>query len=74
MKCKYVATLATNLKRHVEYKHKGVIYPCSQCEFAATTARYLKTHVESKHGGVRYLCLHCQFAATTASNHVESKH
>ena len=29
--CEYVATRAHHLRIHVENKHEGVRYPCSQC-------------------------------------------
>ena len=29
--CEYVATKACNLKIHIENKHEGVRYPCSEC-------------------------------------------
>jgi len=75
--CDYVATRASNLKIHIEYKHEGVRYPCPQCEFAGTTASNLKNHIERKHEGVRYPCFQCEHVATRASDlkrHVESKH
>ena len=48
-----------NLKVHVENKHKGVRYSCSQCKYLATQAGDLKRHVENKHEGVRYPCSQC---------------
>ena len=71
------SSLAGDLKIHVESKHEGVRYPCSQCEHAATTAEALKIHVKSKHDGVRYPCPECEFYSTTASylkKHIAKKH
>ena len=67
-KCDYAATLASNLKRHIENKHKWVRYPCDQCEYVATGVQSLKIHIESKHEGVRYPCDQCDHSATTARN------
>ena len=39
VQCKYAATTAGDLKKHVINKHEGVRYPCKQCEYAATTSR-----------------------------------
>ena len=47
---------------HVENKHEGVRYPCSQCEYIATQASNLKVHVEYKHEGVRYPCSKYEYA------------
>jgi len=41
-----VYCISSNLKTHIDSKHEGVRYPCSQCEFLATTASYLKVHVQ----------------------------
>ena len=41
--CEYVATTTGDLKKHIESKHKGVIYPYSQCYHTATNVRNLKT-------------------------------
>ena len=46
----------SNLIRHIESRHEGVRYPCSECEFISTRANELKIGVESKHEGVRYPC------------------
>jgi len=75
--CDYVATRASNLERHIKYKHEGVRYPCSQCEFTATTASHVKRHIESIHEEVRYPCSQCEYVARIASHlksHVDSIH
>ena len=77
IECNYVATNASNLKRHKESKHEGIRYPCPECNYVAQTAWKLKIHKESKHEGIRYPCPECDYAATTATNlkiHKESKH
>ena len=48
-RCEYAATTATDLKKHIEFKHEGVRYPCDKCEYAATTVSSLKKHNEIKH-------------------------
>jgi len=48
--CDYVATQASNLKKHVESKHEGVRYPCSHCDYVSTTVQNLKSHFKKKHG------------------------
>ena len=30
--CDYIATEVSNLKRHKEYEHEGIKYPCDMCE------------------------------------------
>ena len=52
--CDYSATTASNLKRRVKNKHKGVRYPCSRWEHGATDTGNLKKHVENNHEGVRH--------------------
>ena len=52
--CNYSATTASNLKRRVKNKHKGVRYPCSRWEHGATDTGNLKKHVENNHEGVRH--------------------
>ena len=34
--CEYFTTKNSNLIRHIESRHKGVRYPCSECEFVST--------------------------------------
>ena len=42
----WAATLTANaLKIHVEYRHKGVRYPCSKCDYTTTAASNLKINM-----------------------------
>ena len=38
-----------NLKKHLQVKHKGVIYSCNECDFNATLKQSLRRHQQSKH-------------------------
>ena len=37
------------LKRHVQYAHEGVRYPCDGCDYKATTGSHLKRHWKNAH-------------------------
>ena len=39
----YVATRAGHLKIHIETKHFGMNYACSECQYSAATTGNLKT-------------------------------
>ena len=65
------------LKKHIDSKHKGVIYPCDKCEYAATRAEQLREHIKRKHERVRYPCEKCEYSTTARGylkTHVERKH
>ena len=71
----YAATTASSLKIHIESKHKGVRYPCSQCEYSTTERINLKRYVGVKHEGVIYACSQCKYAAAgELKRHIEYKH
>ena len=54
------------LKTHIESKHVGIKYPCSNCEYVATTAGYLKRHFKMHYKRVIYPCSECEYVATRA--------
>ena len=62
--CGYKSRHKGTVKKHVEAKHKGVHYNCSQCNYKTKWKHILKQHVESVHGGVFYNCDHCGYKAT----------
>ena len=66
--CKYIATVKSQFKTHIESIHGGVRYPCDQCQYKATTISTLKRHIESIHKGAAYLCDQCQYIATIMSS------
>ena len=61
--CEYVATTQGSLKKHVEYKHETVRYPCDKCDHIATDADNLTKHVKGKNEVVRYLN-YCEYMET----------
>ena len=44
-----MATRAGHLKIHIETKHFGMNYACSECQYSAATTGNLKRHVQSMH-------------------------
>jgi hypothetical protein len=42
--CSYTAKKSSNLKTHVEAKHRSNMYSCDLCSFTTTTLAYLKVH------------------------------
>ena len=55
-KCEYKATFESDLTKHKQLKHEGVIYECYQCECKATFKDNPSKHKKSKHEGVGYEC------------------
>jgi len=75
--CKFTASTASYLKKHVKNKHKWLRYPCPECKFTAFRASYLKKHLKNKHKWLRYPCPECKFTASRASylkKHLKNKH
>ena len=70
-----IATYFNYLKVHVENKHIGVRYPCSQWENIETCLINLKVHLKNKHKGVRHPCSQCEFIGlSNLKVHVKNKH
>ena len=64
--CDYRTKYKANLNVHIEAKHEGVKYKCSQCDYTGT--KYgLKDHGRSKHGGKLYVCELCDYATSYVS-------
>ena len=75
--CERKFTTKSNLTRHIQSIHEGVMYPCNQCDFKGTLKNTLTLHIKSKHEGVMYGCSQCDYEASNQSNltvHIKSKH
>ena len=46
-------TWNSDLSKHKQPEHEGVIYECDQCEYKATDNDYPSRHKKSKHEVVR---------------------
>ena len=65
------------LLRHIQSKHKGVLYSCHHCGYKATQKGHLKNHQKSVHEGMKYSCNNCDYQATSKMGllyHTRSKH
>ena len=51
------ATLRTSLIRHIQSKHEGIKYPCSECDYKASERGQLRKHFKSKHENVKSMSL-----------------
>ena len=65
--CDYQAATPIRLKKHIAYKHKGIVYTCEQCDYQAATLFSVKQHVNSEHEGIKYACDQCDFKGTLPS-------
>ena len=47
--CEKVLSSRTNLRRHQESVHEGVLHQCEHCDFKSTDKSYLKKHTTKSH-------------------------
>ena len=58
-----------DLKIHLEMKHLGIRYPCSQCNYIGSYKRSVKVHFEKMHKiGINYCCSECTYEAIEYRN------
>ena len=65
------------MKKHKQFKHEGIRYPCDLCDFSAGTLGILRRHKESRHYGIKYPCGECEYIAPTSvtlRRHVKQVH
>ena len=48
--CGKTCSEKSNLTKHVQSMHEGIVYPCTQCDHKAKQTAHLKSHIKAKHG------------------------
>ena len=62
----YIANIKFMLRKHVEFSHEGIRFPCDlvNCQYIANRSEDLKVHKEHKHEGKNYPCDQCDYIPT----------
>ena len=48
--CGKTCSEKSNLTKHVQSMHEGIVYPCTNCDHKAKQTGHLKSHMKAKHG------------------------
>merc|ERR1719354_1309229 len=70
--CNYTANKSSNLKTHIEAKHRNNMYSCVDCDFTTTTLAYLRVH-----RGIVFKCDLCEYQTGSDKNlkvHISASH
>ena len=77
-KCDKKFSQPSDLKTHVDSKHKGIRYSCDQCDYWAKQFGCLERHINLVHLNIKnYNCGQCDYRATHLGDlkkHVKSVH
>ena len=61
--CKYKARKQSDLIKHVQSYHEGMVFPCDSCEYKAKDKSNLNKHRKYTHGAKIFACNNCEYKA-----------
>jgi KRAB domain-containing zinc finger protein len=58
-----------NLRQHINFKHKGINFPCEQCDYKAAGKDMLRSHIQQQHDkSTIFKCDQCEHTTVNHGN------
>ena len=75
--CGFRGLLQSDIKRHKEEEHEGVVHSCPHCAGTFKQKQLLNTHMKAQHGPQDFLCSQCDYTTGLLGrlgDHVKKAH